>query len=429
MQILNTFFYWFSKSFNTFFFTFFVFFIVYSIGGRDTINQTFLVDVSVQEVITTTTTTRSTTVSTTSFDTTAEAEKSSDYDPTYVTSMFSISMSPPQPTPPDQDAQLITTVAPTIIEDPDDKDSISDIDINYSNSFGTVGPVPSHGEEITEIHMTKETTGSTASFEDPDSHSVIEISTIKPDVLLPDDSLNTAGRFAEGKTEKTIVTHRMITDISSKITDAPTESTEMTRKGAFISSESTPFITAPGFQLITPGDYEDGTITDHFLQATPPFQPFPQIIDQTAMETSTPTTSGTTSRYNTVPEDEISTTEITETLDIERQTIQKTQEADSLATSGDPDVASRFPVENRVFTEEVALSTTEHTLSESSSRRTEHTAETPTEDDTLGSSGAERFTFSSTTSAVTSTLKITPSVVTEAQIQNISGKISIFLHF
>ncbi|XP_016533912.1 aggrecan core protein-like [Poecilia formosa] len=164
-------------------------------GGRDTINQTFLVDVSVQEVITTTTT-RSTTVATTSFDTTAETEKSSDYDvSTYVTSMFSVSMSPPQPTPPDQDAQLITTVAPTIIEDPDDKDGISDIDINYSNSFGTAEPVPSRGGEITEIHMTKETTGSTASFEDPDSHSVIEISTIKPDVLLPDDSLSTAGRI------------------------------------------------------------------------------------------------------------------------------------------------------------------------------------------------------------------------------------------
>ncbi|XP_054904714.1 versican core protein-like [Poeciliopsis prolifica] len=366
-------------------------------GGRDTINQTFLVDVSVQEVITTTT--RSTTVSTTSFDTTAEAEKSSNYDvPTYATSMFSVSMSPPQPTPPDQDAQLITTVGPTITEDPDDEDGISDTDINYSNSFGTVEPVPSHGDKITEIHTMKETIGSTASFEDPDSHSVIEISTIRPDVLLPDVSLSTAGRFAEGKTEKTIVTHKMIPDIFSEITDAPTESTEMTRKGAFISSESTSFI---------PFDYDDGITTDHFLQAPPPFQPSPQVIDKTAVETSTPTPSGTTS---VVPEDEISTTEITDIPDTETQII--TQKADSLATPGAPNVASRFLVKNQVFTEEVALSTTEHTLGESSSQRTEHTPETL----------AERFTFSSTTPAVTSTLKVTPSVVTEAHFQNIAEK-------
>ncbi|MEQ2185144.1 hypothetical protein GOODEAATRI_015182, partial [Goodea atripinnis] len=404
--------------------------------GRDMFNQTLLVDVSVQEVITTTS---STTVTTTSSDTTAETEESSDSDVlTDITSMFSTSMAPPQPTGSDQEAQLITTVAPTIKEDfeIDDLTEPNVFDINYfvPDNFDLVESVPSGGDVITETQMTTETTGSTASIEDPDAHAVIEISTIRPDVLLPDDSLSTMARFAEGKTEKTVVTLRSTTDITSDITDTPTESTELSSKDMFSSSESTPSTAASGFQSTTPVLDYDGIITDLPLQGPPPVQPFQEFFlpsssdritiatTSTTMETLPPNTGSTTLGCNTKPGNEINTTEPTEAFDIEEQATPKIQETDPLATSGSH-LGTSIQVESKALAEDVMLSRTELIFSESSTQMPGHREDMLTEDDTKANIGAEIFTISPMASAVTSILTATPSVVTEDQFKQTSMEI------
>lgn len=396
--------------------------LVYCLGGRETINQMFLVDVSVQDVITTTTT-RSNTVTTTSSDITNAEGSLDSHVLTDITSMFSTSMVPPQPTPSDQEAQLITTASPTIKEDPDEIDDMTEKDI-----FELDEPVL----VITETQMPKEATGSTASTEDPDDHSVIEISTILPDVLLVDDSLSTAARFAEGKTEKTVVTQRMITDITSDVPDTPTESAELTSKKVHSSSDSTESIGAPGFQSTTSVLDYDRIMPDLLLEAPPPLQPFQQIIlpsspdstiaiTSTTMETTPPTTV-----FNHVLGNEISTTETSEAFYTKTQTTPETEESDSLAKAGSA-VAGIFQVERKASTEDVTLSTTEHTLIKSNTQRAEDTAGTLAEDQTKGNLAAEIYTFSATSSDWISTLKTAPSVDLESQMQNTSGMICILL--
>ncbi|XP_038125794.1 versican core protein-like [Cyprinodon tularosa] len=392
-------------------------------GGRDFFNETVLVDMSIHEV--TTATTRSTTVTTISSGTATEADESPDSNIfTDTTSMFSASMVPTQPASPDEDVQLITTVAPTIGEDPDEIDDMTELS-TYDRGLLT-----------NETVLTIATTDSTESIDDPSAHSVIEISTIRPDVLLPDDSLSTEARFAEGRTEKTVVTHRVIADISSDILDNPTESTELPSKEFFSFPDGTASVDESGFQSTTPVLDYDGIMTDPLLEAGPPLLPFqkfsipipnPIIVAPTSnpMETTTPTTDDTGFNCNTVPEKDIITTETTETFNIQTQTTPKAQEGDPLAISG-----TTVSVGVQTSAEDVTWSTTKRILSESSTRKTEYFGESLPEDGTKANIGTEMSYSSPTASGVTSIVSSTPTVVTEAkfetesiEIQNTSAQV------
>ncbi|CAB1446962.1 unnamed protein product [Pleuronectes platessa] len=226
--------------------------------------------------------------------TVSEADESPD--PSNAPSMFSTSMAPPRSTPAGEEEELITTVAPTIGEEHDD-------------------PTPEP-----EIQHTTESSDTTESVseptEEPDDNSVIVVGQIQPDVAITEASPSTEPMSAEGETEETILGAAITSAWTSDLTDTPTESTELTSKEVFSSSESTPPPAEFHSTTLYP-DYDpsmDDIDVGLSVEAPPPPQ-LPQqstssspsdrttSIDRTTIPTAIPT--DTTIMCNTKPSEEV----------------------------------------------------------------------------------------------------------------------------
>lgn len=348
-------------------------------------SQTSFVDVSVVEITTTirSSTTiplleSSTALTTSTFETTSEADVSPG-SPTDPPSMFSTSMAPPRPTSAGHEEELITTVAPTIKED----------------------------------------------HEDDDSPSVIQVSTIQPDVPIPDAPLSTKPMFAEGETEETIIDSGNITAIPSDLSDTPTKSTDLSHEEMFSSSESTPSASTS----MTPADYgfnydDPGTV--FAVEAVPHHSPT-QADGSSSPSDATgidDTITAVLPLNNTHPGSEETTT-----LTPETQTLWKTQDDEAPPTSV---VSAGTPIlMDSETVAEVKSSTAVHVFDESFTQVTERPAGIHMEDDAATELGTEFFTSAPLASAVTGTTahpaaahtdEQTIPMTTITQIQNVSGK-------
>ncbi|XP_051806370.1 versican core protein [Acanthochromis polyacanthus] len=421
----------------------------YCFKGRTwVINQMSFVDVSVAAITTSTAgpTTipfleTTTNILTTTSDTVSDPEEFPDSPATNPPSypMFSTSMAPPQPTPAGQEEELITTVAPTIKEEHEDTEvtTAKDFDINdFLNQSTTFEEtVPHRGDTISK--PTTDSTDSTVSVEDTDDHSVIEISTIQPDVPIPDDSLSTEPMFAEGKTEETIVDSGITTAMTSDVTDSPTESTESTHEEELSSSESTSSTSTIELQSTPPfPNYYDEIETHYALHAPPPAQPPEQdlspspsgstnmvdITDQTTI--LTPLFDDTTFMCDTQSgsEVEITTTEPPETTSTATQTTPQTQDAQTLVTSAAA-TSTVALIDSETSVEDETLLTTVHIFDESTTQVPEHSGDTLTESDTVTEIGTEFFTSTPVASTASSTITSPVAVVSDEQsiqMQNVS---------
>lgn len=359
---------------------------VYLIGWWDVINQTSFVDVSVEGTTATTivgSTTSipllesRTTVLIPTSESVSEAEESSDSSvPSNPPSMFSTSMTPPRPTPSGQEEELITTVAPTIKEEHEDTD--------------ITGQEPQH------------TTESSEPVEEPDDHSVTEISTIQPDVPMPDTSVRTEPMFVVGKTDKTILDSGVTATMASHLTTV--KSNELSSEEVFSSAEPTSSTT--GLHSTTPfPDYDEivhGIQTNIAVEGMPPTQP-PQeelssspldstsITDGTTVPTAIPT--DTTFMCNTQPGRQVEMTSkgppefpqtTPQTQDLAVQT-DKQEQTKSAAVTATTDV-----IDSETSAEDVTSSIS--VFDESTIQMVEHSSETLTEDDITTEIGTEFFT-------------------------------------
>lgn len=403
---------------------FYVFYVCF-IGRREVINQTSFVDVSVVRTTTVGFTTsipileRSTTAPASETASQLHASESPDSPvPSDTPSMFSTSMAPPRQTPAGQEEELITTVAPTIKEEDEETDGT------------TIAPEQ-------ELRYTTEGSDATESVseptEEPDDHSVIEISTIQPDVPIPDDSLNTEAMFAVGKTEETIVDPDITTAMTSDLTDVPTEPSDLTSEEVLSSSEATSSPDELHSTTLFP-DYGlvDETETHFHLEALAPTQPPPEdstppSSDSTSIiERTTVVPTDTTFMCNTRPGQEVShgpglsvTTQDAETP------AEVTKEKITPATES----AATIPIDSGTSAEDVTSSVS--VFDESATRLPEHSGDTLTEDNAATEIDREFFTSAPMASTVATTTT-TPStlatdeqsiqVTTVMQMQNVSGK-------
>ncbi|XP_078105762.1 uncharacterized protein LOC144517553 [Sander vitreus] len=413
-------------------------------GRTKLINQTSFVDMSVVGTTTISSPTSipllessTMTLSPTS-ETVSEADKSPDSAvPTKPPFMFSTSMTPPRSTPAGQEEELITTVGPTIKEEHEDVDDVTaapdvNVDDFVSENVTYVESAPHRGDTFSEPQHTTESTDTTESvvklFEEPDDQSVIEISTIQPDVPIPGASVSTEPMFAEGKTEETIVDSGITTAMTSDLTDTPTDSTELTSDEVFSPSES-PLTT--GLYSTTPfPDYVDELETDIYVKGVPPSQP-PQddfssspsdstsIIDGTTIPTTVPT--DTTFMCNTQPGSEVTTTGQPETTSTAAQTTPQTQDVETLAvvykeeSTSAAVIAITSPIDVGTSAEDVTSPTSVHVFDESTTQVPEHSSDSLTEDNTATAMGAEFFTSAHVASAVADTTTTPGTVVAGEQ--------------
>lgn len=436
------------------------------LGRREVINQTSFVDVYVVGTTTTISSTASipllessTTTQTPTSETVSEVEESPDSPvPTNPPSMFSTSMAPPRPTLAGQEEELITTATPTIKEEHEDTDDVTatpyfDIDDFVSKNITNVESGPHHGDIFPEPQSTTEHTDTTESVskpvEEPDDHSVIEISTIQPDVPIPDSSLITP-MFAEGKTEETILDSGITAVLASDLTDTPTESTELTSEEVFSSAESTPSATELHSTTLFPNyDLNEDEIETHiFVEGLPPIQPSQQDLSSSPSNSisiidvaTTPTamTTDTTFMRNTQPgsEVEITTTGPSEITSTATQTTPQMQDVKTAAVVYKGETATIAATATAILTdsgtsaEDMTLSTSVHVFDESTTQLPEHSGDTPTEDNTETEIGTEFFPSVPVASAVADTTTTPGTVVadqqsvqatTAMQMQNVSGK-------
>lgn len=389
-------------------------------------------------------------------ETVSEADESPDSAvPTKPPFMFSTSMTPPRSTPAGQEEELITTIGPTIKEEHEDADDVTaatGLKV-VSENVTYVESAPHRGDTFSEPQHTTESTDTTESvvelFEEPDDQSVIEISTIQPDVPIPDASVSTESVFAEVKTGGTIMDSRITTAMTSNLTDTPTESTELTNEEVFSPSESPLTI---GLYSTTPfPDYVDVELeTDLYVESVPPSQP-PQddfssspsdstsIIDGTTIPTTVPTTipTDTTFMCNTQPGSEVksTTTGQPETTSTAAQTTPQTQDVETLAvvykeeSTSAAVIAITAPIDVGTSAEDVTSPTSVHVFDESTTQVPEHSSDSLTEDNTATEMGAEFFTSAHVASAVADTTTTPGTVVAGEQsvqvttaMQNVSGK-------
>ncbi|KAG7243961.1 hypothetical protein INR49_006119 [Caranx melampygus] len=376
-------------------------------GRREVINQTSFVDVSVVGTTTIGFTTsipllESSTTAPTSETASEVAESPDSPVPSDTSSMFSTSMAAPRPTPAGQEEELITTVAPTIKEEDEETD-------------GTTTPNQ-------EFRYTTESSDATESvsepIEEPDDHSVIEISTIQPDVPIPDASLNTEAMFAVGKTEETIVDPDITTAMTSDLTDMPTESSDLTSEEVLSSLEATP---SPD-ELHSPTPFPDyglimNELETHFhLEVLPPTRP-PQGDSTPPSSDSTSITDGTTVvptdttfMCNTRPGQEVShETGLSETTQDVETPADVTKEKTTPAT----ETSATVPIDSGTSAEDVTSSVS--VFDESATRLPEHSGDTSTEDNAATEIDREFFTSAPMASTVASTTTTPGTLVTDEQ--------------
>lgn len=321
-------------------------------------------------------------------------------------SMFSTSMVPPRPTPADQEEELITTVAPTIHEDHEDIDPLTDFDVNEfgSDNLTDVEFISQRGDIFEESHVDNNTTGTVG---EADDLSVIEINTVQPDVPIPVASLITEPMFAEGKTEETIPDPAFTTGMASDLSDTPTDTVDPTGEEAFSSYESMP-------TSIYDTDIDE--IESGFaVEALPPTRPLPQQTPSSSPSSSTDRTdinpTDTTSIQSIQPasEVEIVSTETPQTThkritqtsplsqDVESTTAVTTQTKPAAVTS------SAILLDSEILTENASAPPSVDVFDESSSLFPEPTSENMLEVDPVGEIDKEFFTFSTVASAVAQT--------------------------
>lgn len=377
------------------------------------INQTSFVDVSVVETSTTIFTSatsspllESTTPSPEMISAVREDSPASTDPP----SMFSTSMVPPQPTPADQEEELITTVVPTIQEEHEDIDPLTDFDVNEfgSDNLTDVEFISQRGDTFEESQSDTNTTGMVSKpVEEADDLSVIEINTVQPDVPIPVASLSTEPMFAEGKTEETILDHVITTGIASDLSDTPTDLVDPTGEEAFSSYESLPT-----------SIYDSGIdeIESAFaVEALPPTLPPPEQNPTSSPLSSTDRTdinpTDTTSIQSTqaASEVEIIKTESPETTHKEiTQTPPLSQDVESptvVTAQTKPAAVTSSPVllDSEILTETASKPPSVDVFDESSALFPEHTSETMIEGDTTVEIDKEFFTFATVATAVAHT--------------------------
>lgn len=397
-------------------------------GRKEVINQTSFVDLSVVSITATTTSSTtfipllesSTVTVTTTSETVPEVEAESPDTP----SMFSTSMAPPRPTPADQEEELFTTVAPTIKEENEDTDDVTtatpDFDVDYfvRENLTHVQSAPPRGDIFPEPESSTETTEAVSEpVEEPDDQSVIEISTVQPDVPIPDFSLSTEPMFAEGKTEKTILDSPNATEMTSDLT---TESAELTIEEVFGSSESTP--SPAGTHLTTPfTDYDskmDEVVIDFTVEGLPPMQP--------TSSDSTSTIDGTTVPVTTTLQDfhsnemKITTTASPQTTRTATQNTPHMQDVETPAVHKEESTfatvtANPVLIDSGTSAEDVTSPSSVHVFDESSTHVPEHSGDFLTEDDTATDIGTEFFTSAPMSSAVASRTMTPGTVVADEQ--------------
>ncbi|KAM7391787.1 hypothetical protein PAMP_022445 [Pampus punctatissimus] len=377
-------------------------------GMRDVINQTSFVGVSVVSITTTISSTTSTPLlesstvtGTTTSETVSEIEAESPDTP----SMFSTSMASPRPTPAGHEEELFTTDASITKEEREDIDDVTtdtrdfNVDDFESENRNYVESVPQRGDIFTESQSKTETTKSVSqSTEEPDDHSVIEISTVQPDVLIPDASLSTKSMFAEGKTEKTILESVITAEMTSDLTDITTELAELTSEELFRSSESTPSPAVERLPPMQPTLSSDST----------------SIIDGTTgpvtavTPTDTPGSEAETTTTGTAPPETTSTATQTtpHTQDVETPVVVYKEET-TFAT------ATPVLIDSGTSAEDVTSSTS--VFNESFTQVPEHNGDSITEDDALTDIGTEFFTSAPRTIAVAGGTTSPGTVVTDNQ--------------
>ncbi|XP_034728144.1 neurocan core protein-like [Etheostoma cragini] len=356
-----------------------------------------------------------------------------------LTHKIKVSMTPPRSTPAGQEEELITTVGPTIKEEHEDADHVTaapvvNVDDFVSENVTYVETAPHRGDTFSEPQHSTESTDTTESvvklLEEPDDQSVIEISTIQPDVPIPDASLSTEPMFAEGKTEETIVDSGVTTAMTSDLTDTPTESTELTSEEVFSPSESP---STTGLYSTKPfPDYVDELETDFGVEGVPSQPPqddfssspsdSTSIIDGTTIPTTIPTTvpSETTFMCNTQPgsEVEITTTGPPETTSTEAQTTPRTKDVETPSVvykEESTSAAAMSLIDVGTSAEDVTSPTSEHVFDESTTQVPEHSSGSLTEDNTASETGTEFFTSTHGTSAVADTTTTPGTVVAGEQ--------------
>ncbi|XP_061528271.1 versican core protein-like isoform X2 [Phycodurus eques] len=281
-------------------------------GRKLMFNQTSFVDISVANITSITFGSStfpllesSVVTQTQTSETGLEAEADSAVAPN-LPSMFSTSMVPPQPTPVGKEEELFTTVAPTIMEDHEDIDDLTPVDPDFDDFIHEkvtyVESVPQRGDTLPELHFTTGSADATESVSEtmgePDDHSVIEISTIGPDVVLQDASPSREPMFAGGETEETI--------LNSNTTDKVAESSDVKSEDVFSALKtSTPTdsrAASPFYDSNT-----DDIKTDLLVEALAPTQSQDLLLSTDGTDTPTTTTilTSTTFMCNTEPGTEV----------------------------------------------------------------------------------------------------------------------------
>ncbi|XP_061623166.1 versican core protein-like [Phyllopteryx taeniolatus] len=283
-------------------------------GRKLMFNQTSFVDISVANITSITFGSStfpllesSVVTQTQTSETGLEAEADSVVPPN-LPSMFSTSMVPPQPTPVGKEEELFTTVAPTIMEDHEDIDELTPVDPDFDvddfihEKVTYAESVPQRGDTLPELHFTTGSADATESvfktMGEPDDHSVIEISTIGPDVVLQDASPSREPMFAGGETEETI--------LNSNTTDKVTESSDVKSEEVFSALKtSTPTdsrAASPFYDSNT-----DDIKTDLLVEALAPTQSQDLLLSTDGTDNPTTTTilTSTTFMCNTEPGTEV----------------------------------------------------------------------------------------------------------------------------
>lgn len=400
-------------------------------------SQTSFVDVSVVEMTTNAISPStsipllesSTILTTTTSEKTSEADVSPDSSPD-PPSMFSTSMAPPRPTPAGHEEELITTVAPTIKDDHEDDDDVTAAPDSRTDDQNVtfVETAAAHGGTATETKITVESTDATVSDDESDDQSVIQVSTIQPDVPIPDASLRNELMFAEGETEETVIDPRNITSISD-LTDTPTKSSEVSHEEMLSSSQLTP---SPSISDIAT-DYNlsyDDIYPIIGLEGQPPTRAFQPDGSASPSDTNriddTITAIPPLNNTHRVSEVKVTTTVTPNTASSATQTPPKAQDVETPPT---PEVSpgTIILIDSEMLTEEVKSSAAVHVFDESSTQVTERIGGTLMEDETAAEFGTEFFISAPTTSTMASTTAhpaavITDNQTTTTQIQTASGK-------
>lgn len=390
-------------------------------------SQTSFVDVSVVEMTTNIISPStsipllesSTILTTTTSEKTSEADVSPDSS-TDPPSMFSTSMAPPRPTPAGHEEELITTVAPTIKDDHEDDDDVTAAPDSRTDDQNVtfVETAAAHGGTATETKITVESTDATVSDDESDDQSVIQVSTIQPDVPIPDASLRNELMFVEGETEETVIDPRNITSISD-LTDTPTKSSEVSHEEMLSSSQLTP---SPSISDIATDDnlsYDD-------------IYPIIGLEGQPPTRASQPDGSASPSDTNRIDDTITAIPPLNNTHRVSEVKVTTTvtpNTASSVETPPTPEVSpgTIILIDSVMLTEEVKSSAAVHVFDESSTQVIERIGGTLMEDETAAEFGTEFFISAPTTSTVASTTAhpaavITDNQTTTTQIQTASGK-------